>query len=43
MDKQTKRQKIKAMKDMLREYRRRRDKVLSDQMERSIAEAKATW
>lgn len=43
MKKQEKNQKINAMKKLMKEYDRRGDVVLRDQMKRTIEEAKANW
>lgn len=43
MDKKTKTAKIREMKAIMKEYDRLGDTVLSDQMYRTIEEAKATW
>ena len=43
MDKKTKATKIAEMRKIMKEYDRRGDVVLRDQMKRSIAEAKDAW
>ena len=43
MDKKTKAAKIRDMKAIAKEYDRRGDVVLRDQMLRTIAEARDTW
>ena len=43
MDKKTKTAKIREMNAQAKEYDRRGDVVLRDQMLRNIEEAKATW
>ena len=43
MDKKTKAAKISEMRKIMKEYDRRGDVVLRDQMKRTIEEAKDTW
>lgn len=43
MDKKTKTAKISEMRKIMKEYDRRGDVVLRDQMKRTIEEAKDTW